>query len=212
MDLRKSALVLVLFASTACEEKREPPAAVDAAAAAASVVETPPAIASGPVATPSPAATPSPDASTPAMPVRPVPKPQTMVSAGMPVEVQQKAIAYMVAMRAPHPDDAKADPTYAGDLASKLKPIVVSLDTGANKARFNRVEVIAAGRQIDLLMSGGCNDKTPTHAVVQRAGTPLATLLANGVLVVRCNDERIQCLQSTRDPTDVLCTTAPRHM
>ena len=29
--------------------------------------------------------------------------------------------------------------------------------------------------------------------------------------VIRCNDARIQCLQSTRDPDDVLCTTAPRH-
>ena len=39
----------------------------------------------------------------------------------------------------------------------------------------------------------------------------LATLAAHGVLVVRCNDARTQCLQSTRDPSDVLCTTAPRH-
>jgi hypothetical protein len=81
---------------------------------------------------------------------------------------------------------------------------------GADK-RLNRVEVEANGRQIDLLMAGGCDEKTPLKAVVQRGGIPLATLALHGVLVVRCNDARIQCLQATRDPDDVLCTTAPRH-
>jgi len=146
-----------------------------------------------------------------AMPERPVPRPQTMVGSGMPIETQQKAIAYMVAMRAPHLDDAAADPTYAADLVTKLKPIVLSMDSGADKARMNRVEMVANGRQIDLLMAGGCDEKTPLHAVVSRAGVPFATLVSHGVLVIRCNDARVQCLQSTRDPDDVLCTTAPRH-
>lgn len=146
-----------------------------------------------------------------AMPERPVPRPQTMVGSGMSIEVQQKAIAYMVAMRAPHLDDAAADPTYARDLVDKLKPIVLSMDSGADKARMNRVEVVANGRQIDLLMAGGCDEKAPLRAVVSRAGVPFATLVSHGVLVVRCNDARVQCLQSTRDPDDVLCTTAPRH-
>jgi hypothetical protein len=145
------------------------------------------------------------------MPERPVPRPQTMVGSGMPIETQQKAISYMVAMRAPHLDDAAADPTYAADLVSKLKPIVLSMDNGADKARMDRVEVVANGRQIDLLMAGGCDEKTPLRAVVSRAGVPFATLVSHGVLVIRCNDARIQCLQSTRDPDDVLCTTAPRH-
>jgi hypothetical protein len=39
----------------------------------------------------------------------------------------------------------------------------------------------------------------------------LPTLLSHGVLVIRCNDAHVQCLESTRDPTDILCTTAPRH-
>jgi hypothetical protein len=134
-----------------------------------------------------------------------------MVGSGMSIEVQQKAISYMVAMRAPHLDDAAADPTYAGDLVDKLKPIVLSMDSGADKARLNRVEMVANGRQIDLLMAGGCDEKTPLRAVVSRAGVPFATLVSHGVLVVRCNDSRVQCLQSTRDPDDVLCTTAPRH-
>ncbi len=60
-------------------------------------------------------------------------------------------------------------------------------------------------------MAGGCDDKTPMRAVVQRAGMSLATLVSHGVLVLRCNDARLQCLQSTRDADDVLCTTAPRH-
>jgi hypothetical protein len=133
-----------------------------------------------------------------------------MVSASAPIEQQQKAIAYMVAMRAPRVDEQNSDPAYANDLATKLKPIVMSIDTGADK-RLNRVEVAANGRQIDLLMAGGCDEHTPVKAVVQRAGTPLATLVLHGVLVIRCNDAQKQCLQSTRDPDDVLCTTAPRH-
>jgi hypothetical protein len=134
-----------------------------------------------------------------------------MVGSTMPIEVQQKAISYMVAMRAPHLDDAPADPAYATDLVAKLKPIALAMDNGGDKARMNRVESVANGRQIDLLMSGGCDDKTPIRAVVTRAGVPLAALVSHGVLVLRCNDARIQCLQSTRDPDDVLCTTAPRH-
>jgi hypothetical protein len=145
------------------------------------------------------------------MPERPVPKPQTMVASSAPLEQQQKAIGYMVAMRAPRPDDANAEPDYAKELADKLKTISLSMDTGPDKARMNRVDVIANGRQIDMLMSGGCSDKAPTTAVVSRAGIPLATLASRGVFVIRCNDARVQCLQSTRDPEDVLCTTAPRH-
>jgi len=144
------------------------------------------------------------------MPERPIPKPQTTVGSGMPIEVQQKAIAYMVAMRAPRVDDPAADPVYAGDLATKLKPISMSMDTGADK-RLNRVDVVANGRQIDVLMAGGCDHNTPLRIVQTRAGVPLNTLAQHGVLVIRCNDARIQCLQSTRDPDDILCTTAPRH-
>jgi hypothetical protein len=131
----------------------------------------------------------------------------------MSAETQMKAIAYMAAMGEAHPDDPNADPDYAASLASMLKPIVLGLDKGAaeDKARLDRVEVVANGRKIDLLMAGGCGAETPMRAVVTRGGTPLATLAAHGVLVVRCNDAHTQCLQSTRDPTDVLCTTAPRH-
>ncbi len=114
-------------------------------------------------------------------------------------------------MKAPHPGDANAEEAYATELVAKLKPISLAMDKGPDKAKWNRTDVAAGGRQIDLLMSDGCDAKTPFNAVVQRANVPLATLASHGVFVVRCNDTKKQCLQSTRDPDDVLCTTAPRH-
>lgn len=146
-----------------------------------------------------------------AMPERPIPKGETMVGAGAPQEVQMKAIGYMVAMRAPHPDDAPADAKFATDLVEKLKPIALGMDKGPDKPKWNRVEMVAQGREIAIYLSDGCDSKAPANAVVTRANTPLATLLSHGVLVVRCNDQKHQCLQSTRDPEDVLCTTGTRH-
>ena len=197
------AAAVILLVSVACDNKQGGGGAKPAESAA-------PAPTSPTSPTRQEDAAPGP-AATIAMPERPVPRPQTMVGSGMSIEIQQKAIAYMVAMRAPHLDDVAADPTYANDLATKLKPIVLAMDTGADKARLNRIDVVASGRQLDLLMAGGCDEHAPLRAVVNRAGVPLATLVSHGMLVVRCNDSRVQCLQSTRDPDDVLCTTAPRH-
>lgn len=211
MASRAYALSLILLASAACDNKQDAAGQADGASAPVVTASAPSASAAPTTAPIEAGAAPSASASAIPRPERPIPRPQNTVGSGMPIEVQQKAISYMAAMRAPHPDDANADPTYAADLANKLKPIVLSLDNGADKARLNRVEVVASGRQIDLLMAGGCDDKTPTRAIVQRAGIPFAQLVSHGVLVVRCNDARIQCLQSTRDADDVLCTTAPRH-
>jgi hypothetical protein len=161
-------------------------------------------------AAPSASATTSNAADAGAMPERPVPKTSPTVGAAMPPEVQMKAIAYMASMRAPREGDAPADASYAEEIKKKLGPIAMSLDSNKG-AGTNRVEVVAGGRQIDLLMGGGCDDQAPKRAVVQRAGVTFATLLSRGILVVRCNDAHVQCLQSTRDATDVLCTTAPRH-
>ena len=204
-----SIVTLILLASAACDNKQDG-AGTTSAATSAAATPTPAAPATAAAAG---AATDEGGSKPPVipMPERPVPRPQTMVGSNMPIETQQKAIAYMVAMRAPHLDDVPADPTYAADLVTKLKPIVLSMDSGADKARMDRVEVVANGRQIDLLMAGGCDEKTPLRAVVSRAGVPFATLVSHGVLVIRCNDIKVQCLQSTRDPDDVLCTTAPRH-
>ena len=147
------------------------------------------------------------------MPSRPIAKPAMTVGSGMPAETQLKAIAYMAAMQQPTIADANAEPEYAAALAAQLKPITMSMDHGTSeeKLRLNRVEVVGSGRRIDLLMAEGCGAETPRTAVVQRAGVSFVTLQAHGVLVIRCNDSRAQCLQSTRDPSDILCTTAPRH-
>ena len=210
----------ILLASTACDKDEKSKALVDSVVGDSAA---PTATAPGTAASTAPSgptdsaeagagagAAPSPSASF-AMPERPIPKPQTMVGAGAPQETQMKAIGYMVAMRAPRPDDPPADEAYAADLVNKLKPVVLAMDKGPDKAKWNRVEMVAKGRQIDLMMSDGCDAKAPFNAVAQRLNIPLATLLSHGVLVIRCNDTKHQCLQSTRDPDDVLCTTAPRH-
>jgi len=123
-----------------------------------------------------------------------------------------KAIAYMAWMAAPRADDAPADKTYADNLALQLRPIVSAMDRGTDedKLRLSRVEVVASGRRIDLFMADGCDAQMPGHAV-QRVAPTYMTLLSHGVLVVRCNDAHVQCLQSMRNAADILCTTAPRH-
>ena len=203
MRLRALA-TLSLLALTACDKEEKKRALVDSVvgdAAAAPVVSAPP---------PPEAGAPAPTASV-VMPERPIPKPQTMVTQNAPEEVQMKAISYMVAMRAPRPDDPPADEAFATDLVNKLKPVVLGMDKGPDKQRWNRVEMVAKGRQIDMYMSEGCDAKAPYNAVAQRLNVPLTTLLAHGVLVLRCNDTKRQCLQSVREQDDVLCTTAPRH-
>lgn len=205
--MRWLGIVTVILLASACDNKQEgggaPAGSASAAPQAAALEAGAAASATAEEAGAKPTAIP--------MPERPIPRPQTMVGSGMSIEVQQKAISYIIAMRAPHPDDVAADPVYAADLVTKLKPIVLSMDNGADKARLNRVDVVANGRQIDLLMAGGCDEKTPQRAVTSRAGVSFPTLVSHGVLVIRCNDARVQCLQSTRDTDDVLCTTAPRH-
>jgi hypothetical protein len=194
---------VILLASAACDKEEQKKALVDSVVgdAANPVSSAPP---------PREAGAAAPPASVP-MPERPIPKGQTMVTQNAPEEVQMKAITYMASMKAPRPDDAPADEAFATDLVNKLKPVLLTMDKGADKARWNRVEMQAKGRQIDMMMSEGCDAKAPFNAVVQRLNVPLATLLSHGVLVLRCNDVKIQCLQSVRDPEDVLCTTAPRH-
>ncbi len=197
------ALAPILLASLACDKDEKPKTGTDSVVDAA-----PPAPVATPAAVKEAGAAPS---ASVAMPERPIPKGQTMIGAGAPEEVQMKAIGYMVAMRSPHPDDANVDEAYANELAAKLKPVVLAMDSGPDKAKWNHVDVVAKGRQIDLMMSAGCDAKAPFNAVVQRLNVPLATLRSHGILVIRCNDTKHQCLQSVRDQDDVLCTTAPRH-
>jgi hypothetical protein len=215
----RSAIVLLpcltlLVVAAACDEKEAKQGGA-AVAADAATAAPPPSSAASLASAPAPDAATStlPPSSDGGMPPRPVPKTSPTVGSGMPMETQMQAIAYMAAMGQPRFDDPQPDATYAQTLATQLKSIAMSLDHGSaeEKGKLNRVEVAAGGRKIDILLANGCDAETPRRAVVTRASTPLSTLFGHGVLVVRCNDAHVQCLQSTRDPTDVLCTTAPRH-
>jgi hypothetical protein len=111
----------------------------------------------------------------------------------MPEQVQLLAIQYMAAMQAPQPSDAPADPEYAQQIAERLRAV-------------GRTEVVSSGRRVDLLLEKGCDATLPRQAVARHTSASLTALLAHGVLVVRCADHQLQCLQSTRDADDVLCT------
>jgi hypothetical protein len=127
------------------------------------------------------------------MPPRPVPTTSPTVKITMPIDVQLQAIQYMAAMQAPQPDDAPADPAYAQQIADGLRPL-------------GKPDVVSSGRRIDVAMPKGCDATLPREAIARHSNATLLTLLAHGVLVVRCADREIQCLQSTRDADDVLCT------
>ncbi|HEX3772502.1 MAG TPA: hypothetical protein VHV30_16605 [Polyangiaceae bacterium] len=127
------------------------------------------------------------------MPPRPVPTTSPTVKVTMPIEVQLQAIQYMAAMEAPQPDDAPPDPAYAQTIATGL-------------ASVGKTEVISSGRRIDITMAKGCDATLPRQAVARHTGALLTTLLSHGIIVIRCADHELQCLQSTRDADDVLCT------
>jgi hypothetical protein len=127
------------------------------------------------------------------MPPRPVPTSSPTVRISMPMDVQLQAIQYMAAMQAPQPDDAPADPAYGQSIASAL-------------SAEGKTDVLSSGRHIDITMARGCDATMPKQAIARHTGASLTTLLAHGVLVIRCVDHDVQCLQSTRDADDVLCT------
>jgi hypothetical protein len=128
------------------------------------------------------------------MPPRPVPTASPTVLITMPQEVQLQAIQYMAAMQAPQSSDAPADPAYAKQIADQLRAV-------------GRTDVISSGRRIDILLEkrGAMrryreNPSPATPAQLSRHCS------RTGVLVVRRADHALQCLQSTRDANDVLCT------
>jgi hypothetical protein len=127
------------------------------------------------------------------MPPRPVPTTSPTVRVTMPIEVQLQAIQYMAAMEAPQPDDAPAEAAYAQSIAASL-------------ASAGKTDVGSGGRRIEIAVAKGCDATLPKQAIARHTGASLTTLLAHGVLVVRCSDHEVQCLQSTRDADDVLCT------
>jgi hypothetical protein len=155
-----------------------------------------------PSTTPSAASTEAPSASSPSppppdagrrMPPRPVPTSSPTVRITMPIDVQLQAIQYMVAMGAPQPDDAPADPAYAQSIASALSAV-------------GKTEIASSGRRIDIQLARGCDATLPRQSIARHTAASLTELLAHGILVVRCADHELQCLQSTRDADDVLCT------
>lgn len=176
------ALVFARFVS-ACD-KSEPLADVNASPGATAT--------SRPVEAPAPTVTAAPSPAR-VMPARPVPTTSPTVFVTMPEQVQLQAIQYMQAMQAPQPGDAPADPAYGAQIAAQLRAV-------------GRTDVISSGRRIDILMEKGCDATLPRESVARHTGASLTALLAHGVLVVRCADHNLQCLQSTRDSNDVLCT------
>ena len=126
------------------------------------------------------------------MPPRPVPISSPTVRVTMPIETQLQAIQYMAAMQAPQPSDSPVDPAYAKQVAARL-------------AAVGQPDVISSGRLIDIAMAKGCDATVPREALARHTGASVNSLLAHGVLVVRCRDHELECLQSTRDADDVLC-------
>lgn len=174
--------LVVLVLPTACD-KSGPLADLNAAASATA--------SSPPVTVPSVDAAPAIRARV--MPERPVPTTSPTVLITMPQEVQLQAIQYMAAMQAPQPSDAPADAAYAKQIADQLRAV-------------GRTDVISSGRRIDVLMDKGCDATLPRESIARHTGASLTMLLTHGVLVIRCADHAIQCLQSTREANDVLCT------
>jgi hypothetical protein len=177
--------ILALAALASCE-KSGPLANLDLSGEASTA---PSASAASAAAAPVDAA---PAAATRAMPPRPVPKSSPTVTITMPEQVQLQAIQYMAAMQAPQPNDPFVDATYAKQIADQLRPV-------------GKTDVVSSGRRIDIIVDK-CDATLPREAIARHTGSSLPTLLAHGVLVIKCLDKVVQCLQSTRDPEDVLCT------
>ena len=80
--------------------------------------------------------------------------------------------------------------------------------TGGDRTGVNATQ---GDRRLEAEMSTGCNERTPFNLAVQRAGVPLTTLAQAGIFVVQCHDAKFKCVQSTREPDDVICVAAPRR-
>ena len=92
---------------------------------------------------------------------------------------------------------------------AKLEQAVRAMDPGGGDR--TGVNATQGDRRLEAEMSTGCNDRTPFHLAVQRAGLPLTTLAQAGIFVVQCHDNKFKCVQSTREPDDVICVAAPRR-
>jgi hypothetical protein len=126
-----------------------------------------------------------------------------------PIEVQQKTLAYTYAMATPDPGDLPVDKGVVEAYRAKLEQAVRAMDPGGGDR--TGVNVTQGDRRLEAEMSTGCNERTPFNLAVQRAGLPLTTLAQAGIFVVQCHDAKFKCIQSTREPDDVICVAAPRR-
>jgi hypothetical protein len=131
------------------------------------------------------------------------------VQPSAPLDIQQKTLAYTYSMATPDPGDGPVDKGFLEAFRVKLEQAVRAMDPSGG----DRISVNAAqgDRRMEVEMSSGCNERTPFNLAVQRAGTPLTTLAQSGIYVVQCHDSRWKCIQSTREPDDVICVAAPRR-
>lgn len=204
--LRAAPAVLALgLAVLACDDPRAPaPGASTAAPASAPVAAT-----AAPTA--SAAATPAaPEARKREMPPRPVPLGSSgPIQPSAPPEQQMMAIQYTLAMVSPQPTDPLVDKAYIDAIVPKLAVAARTADKG--KTPPNPAKATKGNRKIEVDMGKGCNERTPSNLLAQRAGSSLREAYDAGVLVVSCHDDLWECHQSTRDPSDVLCHAAPRR-
>ncbi|WP_438020877.1 hypothetical protein WMF18_18220 [Sorangium sp. So ce315] len=199
------AVLALGLAVLACDGPPAPaPGASTAAPASAPVAAT-----AAPTA--SAAATPAaPEARKREMPPRPVPLGSSgPIQPSAPPEQQMMAIQYTLAMVSPQPTDPLVDKAYVDAIMPKLAVAVRTADKG--KTPPNPVKATKGNRKIEVDMGKGCNERTPSNLLAQRAGSSLREAYDAGVLVVSCHDDLWECHQSTRDPSDVLCHAAPRR-
>jgi hypothetical protein len=126
-----------------------------------------------------------------------------------PLEIQQKTLSYTYAMATPDPGDSPVDKGFLEAFRAKLEQAVRAMDpAGGDRISVNPAQ---GDRRMEVVMSSGCNERTPFNLAVQRAGTPLSTLAQSGIFVIQCHDSKWKCVQSTREPDDVICIVAPRR-
>ncbi|WP_437760397.1 hypothetical protein [Sorangium sp. So ce1389] len=192
------------FAVLACDDARAPAPGASPSASAPPAAES---AAPAPSAAAAPAA---PSAAKREMPPRPVPIGSSgPIQPSAPPEQQMMAIQYTLAMVSPQSTDPLVDKAYLDAIVPKLAAAVRTADKG--KTPPNPAKATKGNRKIEVDMGKGCNERTPSNLLAQRAGSSLREAYDAGVLVVSCHDDLWECHQSTRDPSDVLCHAAPRR-
>ncbi|WP_437987213.1 hypothetical protein [Sorangium sp. So ce117] len=144
------------------------------------------------------------------LPPRPIPIGSSgPIQPSAPAEQQMMAIQYTLAMVSPRSTDPLVDKPYLEGILPKLAAAVRTADKG--KTPPNPAKATKGNRKIEVDMGKGCTERTPSNLLAQRAGSSLKEAYDAGILVVSCHDDRWECHQSTRDPSDVLCHAAPRR-